>query len=78
MSIARFIGASCAGQEGNSKPHQHALPACSCSCNTVQQWDMSRAVPRHVNTVSSFTGDILTATTGNSVLYTAGANGKLR
>ena len=39
---------------------------------------MSRAVPRHVNTVSSFKGDILTATTGNSVLYTAGANGKLR
>jgi len=56
------------------------LPLCvhSCSCNTVQQWDMSRAVPRHVSTVSSFTGDILAACTGNSTLFTAGANGALR
>ena len=39
---------------------------------------MSRAVPRHVDTVKSFTGDILAACTGNATLFTAGADGALR
>lgn len=57
---------------------QHGRWLFSCCCNTVQQWDMSRAVPRHCQTVASFKGDILAATTGNATLFTAGANGNLR
>lgn len=51
----------------------------SCSCNTVRQWDMSRAVPRLVRDFKCGShGDILAACTGNSHLFTAGANGVLR
>lgn len=50
----------------------------SCSCNVVRVWDMSRAVPRMVDEAVSFTGDIVSATTGGGRLFTAGANGAIR
>lgn len=42
------------------------------------QWDLSRSVPRKVNEVSVYTGDIQGLVTGGGCLYSCGADGSIR
>jgi hypothetical protein len=51
---------------------------CSCSCNYLKQWDLSRAVPRHVRDVKLFHGDILGLATGGDCVFSCGADGSIR
>lgn len=50
----------------------------SCACNTLRQWDMSRAVPRCVATVSLDKGDILALVASKGRVYAANADGSIR
>lgn len=50
----------------------------SCGCNIIHQWDMSRAVPKHVADIQLFTGDVLGLATGKNHLYSCGADGSIR
>ena len=50
----------------------------SAACNTLRQWDMSRAVPRCVGTVSQHRGDILALVASRDRVYAAGADGAIR
>jgi hypothetical protein len=51
---------------------------CSSGCNKIMQWDLSRSVPRKVNEVSVYTGDIQGLVTGGGRLYSCGADGSIR
>ena len=51
---------------------------CSSGCNKILQWDLSRSVPRKVNEISVFTGDIQGLTTGAGRLFSCGADGSIR
>ena len=44
----------------------------------LRQWDMSRAVPRHVRDVTVFKGDILTLCSSQGRVFTSGVDGSLR
>lgn len=50
----------------------------SCACNTLRQWDMSRAVPRCAATVSLDKGDILALVARKDRVYAASADGSIR
>lgn len=50
----------------------------SCACNTIKQWDISRAVPSEVATVSIDKGDILCLEAGRDRLFAATVDGTLR
>ncbi|KAL4420306.1 hypothetical protein ABPG77_001396 [Micractinium sp. CCAP 211/92] len=50
----------------------------SCACNTLRQWDMSRAVPRCTATVSLDKGDILALVARKDRIYAANADGSIR
>eukprot|EP00891_Asterochloris_glomerata_P007760 jgi/Astpho2/7760/Aster-07599 len=50
----------------------------SCGCNYIKQWDMSRAVPRHVRDIKLFTGDILALCTGNNRLFACTSRGSIK
>ena len=50
----------------------------SCACNTLRQWDMSRAVPRCVSTVCLDKGDILALVARKDRIYAANADGSIR
>ncbi len=50
----------------------------SAACNTLRMWDMARAIPRCVNTVSLFTGDILSLVASKDRVYAANADGSIR
>ena len=56
----------------------HPPSACSCGCNYIKQWDMSRAVPRHVRDIKLFTGDILGLCTGNNRLFACTSRGSIK
>lgn len=49
----------------------------SCACNTLHQWDLMWASPRHVRSVQLFTGDILGLAAGDGMVYTCGADGSI-
>jgi len=51
---------------------------CSCSCNFLCQWDMARAVPRKVNEVKLFTGDIQGLCTGRNKVFACTSKGAIR
>ncbi len=51
---------------------------CSCSCNFLCQWDMARAVPRKVNEVKLFTGDIQGLRTGRDKVFACTSKGAIR
>ncbi|DBA82342.1 hypothetical protein WJX79_008773 [Trebouxia sp. C0005] len=50
----------------------------SCSCNFLCQWDMARAVPRKVNQVKLFTGDIQGLCTGRDKVFACTSKGAIR
>lgn len=50
----------------------------SCACNTLRQWDMARAIPRCVNTVTLDKGDILSLVASKDKVFAATAEGSLR
>lgn len=50
----------------------------SCACNTLRQWDVSRAVPRCVATVTLDKGDILALVARKDRIYAANADGSIR
>lgn len=50
----------------------------SCACNTLRQWDMSRAVPRCAATISLDKGDILALVARKDRIYAANADGSIR
>jgi pleiotropic regulator 1 len=50
----------------------------SCACNTLRQWDMSRAVPRCVATVTLERGDILALVARKRRVYAASTDGSIR
>jgi pleiotropic regulator 1 len=50
----------------------------SAACNQLHVWDMARAVPSLVSTVSLERGDILALAATRTGVYTAGADGALR
>ena len=52
--------------------------SCSCSCNFLCQWDMSRAVPRKMREVKLFTGDIQGLCTGRNKVFACTSNGAIR
>ena len=54
------------------------LCRCSSGCSTLRQWDLSRAVPRHVRDVALVKGDILGLATAPGRVFTAGADGAIR
>lgn len=51
---------------------------CSAGCNIMRQWDLTRAVPRHVRDVKLVKGDILGIATRRGFVYTCGADGSIR
>ncbi len=51
---------------------------CSAGCNVMRQWDLTRAVPRHVRDVKLVKGDILGIATRRGFVYTCGADGSIR
>lgn len=55
-----------------------SLPTCSAGCNVLRQWDLARAVPRHVRDVPLVKGDILGIATRPGSVYTCGADGSIR
>ena len=50
----------------------------SCACNTLRVWDMARAIPRCVHTVTLDKGDILSLVASKDRVYAANADGSLR
>ena len=44
----------------------------------LRQYDLSRAIPRHVRDVTVFKGDILTLTTSQGRVFSSGVDGSLR
>ncbi len=44
----------------------------------MRQWDCTYATPKEINSVKTFTGDILAITAGKGYVATAGADGSLR
>ena len=56
----------------------HLVFPCRCACNVLRQWDLSRAIPRHVRDVTVFKGDILTLATNQGRIFTSGVDGSLR
>ncbi|EIE23228.1 WD40 repeat-like protein [Coccomyxa subellipsoidea C-169] len=50
----------------------------SAGCNVMRQWDLTRAVPRHVRDVKLVKGDILGIATRRGFVYTCGADGSIR
>jgi len=44
----------------------------------MRQWDLTRAVPRHVRDVKLVKGDILGIATRRGFVYTCGADGSIR
>ena len=50
----------------------------SAGCSTLRQWDLTRAVPRHVRDVALVKGDILGLATAPGRVFTAGADGAIR
>lgn len=50
----------------------------SCACNTLQQWDLSRAIPSLVSTVTLEKGDILCLAASKDFLYAGNADGSIR
>ncbi|BDA50211.1 probable pre-mRNA-splicing factor prp46 at C-terminar half [Coccomyxa sp. Obi] len=50
----------------------------SAGCNIMRQWDLTRAVPRHVRDVKLVKGDILGIATRRGFVYTCGADGSIR
>ncbi|KAK9835374.1 hypothetical protein WJX81_005503 [Elliptochloris bilobata] len=50
----------------------------SSGCSTLRQWDLTRAVPRHMRDVSLVKGDILGLATAPGRVFTAGADGAIR
>lgn len=55
-----------------------ALRGRSSGCSTLRQWDLARAVPRHVRDVALVKGDILGLATAPGRVFTAGADGAIR
>ena len=51
---------------------------CSAGCNTLRQWDLTRAVPRLVRDVTLEKGDIMGIATRKGFVYTCGADGSIR
>ena len=49
----------------------------SCGCGGIKQWDLSRAVPRCVATVSLPRGDVSSLAATTTALYAGGADGSL-
>lgn len=49
----------------------------SCTCNTLHQWDLMWATPRHVRSAQLFSGDILGIAVGGGMVYTCGADGSI-
>ncbi len=58
--------------------HYLFCACCSCSCNFLCQWDMARAVPRKVNEVKLFTGDIQGLCTGRDKVFACTSKGAIR
>lgn len=54
------------------------LSLCSAGCNTLRQWDLTRAVPRLVRDVKLEKGDIMGIATRKGFVYTCGADGSIR
>ena len=54
------------------------LPPRSAGCNVLRQWDLARAVPRHVRDVPLVKGDILGIATRPGAVFTCGADGSIR
>ncbi|CAL5222253.1 g4589 [Coccomyxa viridis] len=50
----------------------------SAGCNTLRQWDLTRAVPRLVRDVTLEKGDIMGIATRKGFVYTCGADGSIR
>jgi pleiotropic regulator 1 len=50
----------------------------SSGCNKISQWDLARSVPRKVNEISVYTGDIQGLVTGGGRLFSCGADGSIR
>jgi pleiotropic regulator 1 len=50
----------------------------SAGCNTLRQWDLTRAVPRLVRDVKLAKGDIMGIATRKGHVYTCGADGSIR
>ena len=50
----------------------------SAGCNTLRQWDLTRAVPRLVRDVKLEKGDIMGIATRKGFVYTCGADGSIR
>ncbi len=71
----------CTTTELCTRKTQCAAPALlprSAGCNTLRQWDLARAVPRHVRDVPLVKGDILGIATRPGAVYTCGADGSIR
>ena len=51
---------------------------CSAGCNTLRQWDLTRAVPCLVRDVTLEKGDIMGIATRKGFVYTCGADGSIR
>lgn len=49
----------------------------SCACNTLHQWDLMWANPRHVTSAELYSGDILDVTVGGGRVYTCGVDGSI-
>ena len=54
------------------------LLICSSGCNKISQWDLARSVPRKVNEITVYTGDIQGLVTGGGRLFSCGADGSIR
>lgn len=50
----------------------------SCACSTLYQWDMARAVPRLVTSVTLDKGDILCLAASKGAVFTGGTDGSIR
>ncbi|KAK9787497.1 hypothetical protein WJX73_006692 [Symbiochloris irregularis] len=50
----------------------------SCGCNVMRQYDMTRAIPRHVRDVTLHRGDIQALCCAPSRVFSSGADGSIR
>jgi len=50
----------------------------SAGCSTLRQWDLARAVPRHMRDVALVKGDILGLACAAGRVFTAGDDGAIR